>query len=154
MRMKEIKDIAIILTAGVLVYTLTGCQSVAANKIKTSEGIKPATQVVAVKQPEKVPDKVNPVAPLEKKIRDKGVAWIEKNMKESVDKLTEPENAIVEMYKEKENHVVWNPKGKKDIKGKSTYKITFTTENDALLGPVTLYLSTDNMAVLGSDFRD
>lgn len=34
------------------------------------------------------------------------------------------------------------------------FKITFTTKDDDLLGPVILYLDTNTFKVLGMDFRE
>ena len=41
-----------------------------------------------------------------------------------------------------------------DVSGKSLYKITYNTELDGLLGPITFYVDKMSGIVIGADYRE
>ncbi|MHC1684137.1 MAG: hypothetical protein AB6733_14475 [Clostridiaceae bacterium] len=60
----------------------------------------------------------------------------------------------VELYKDTNDHPVGSQTGMINIKSKDTYKLTFKTNNEALLGPLTLYLDKSSYELIGCDLRD
>ncbi|MBL4936964.1 hypothetical protein JK636_14515 [Clostridium sp. YIM B02515] len=62
--------------------------------------------------------------------------------------------AKVEEYKAADEHEVASKKGKADIKDKDTYKVTFSTTDDAILGTINVYLDKNSYEVIGVDFRN
>ncbi|ERI92340.1 hypothetical protein HMPREF1982_02322 [Clostridiales bacterium oral taxon 876 str. F0540] len=62
--------------------------------------------------------------------------------------------AKVEEYKAADEHEVASKKGKADIKDKDTYRVTFNTTDDAILGTINVYLDKNSHEVLGVDFRN
>lgn len=60
----------------------------------------------------------------------------------------------VEAYKDTNDHSVGSPIGAINIKDKDTYKVTFGTNNEGTLGPITVYLDRNTYKVLGGDLRD
>ncbi len=53
-----------------------------------------------------------------------------------------------------QSYGVINPGGEIiDIKGKNVYKVTCETEDDPLLGPITVYIGQDTFEILGTDIR-
>lgn len=61
--------------------------------------------------------------------------------------------ASVEKYKAETKHTIAGPTGPVNIKSKDTYKVTFKTNMDGLLGPIVVYLDSNSYKILGSDFR-
>jgi hypothetical protein len=41
-----------------------------------------------------------------------------------------------------------------NIKDKDTYKVIFRTNNQSLLGPITIYVDKNSYKILGIDLRD
>ena len=41
-----------------------------------------------------------------------------------------------------------------NIKGKDTYKVTFRTTNEGILGPIIIYIDKNSYSVLGGDLRE
>lgn len=68
--------------------------------------------------------------------------------------LIDYENAEVEEYRCAGDHYVASLNGHINLKDKDTYKVTFNTSNDALLGPIIIYLDKTSYSVLGIDLRD
>lgn len=68
--------------------------------------------------------------------------------------LIDFENAEVEEYIYTTDHFVAGLNGKINIKDKDTYRVVFNTINDAILGPITIYIDKSSYYVLGIDFRD
>ena len=83
------------------------------------------------------------------KVRE--IAWLDDTSKSDIINL---ETALIEKVKFKEEHLVATKTDNIDIKNIEAYKVTFTTQNDELLGPIVIYLDKDNLNVLGIDFRD
>lgn len=53
-----------------------------------------------------------------------------------------------------EEHILATKTDSTDIKNIKTYKVIFNTTKDELLVPIVIYLSKDNLNVLGIDFRE
>ncbi|MEZ4357848.1 MAG: hypothetical protein R2876_04370 [Eubacteriales bacterium] len=64
------------------------------------------------------------------------------------------ESAEVKGYKCSEDHVIGGLNGQVNINDKDTYMVTFNTTDDALLGPITVYIDKNSYGVLGIDYRD
>ena len=64
------------------------------------------------------------------------------------------ESAKVEEYNSSTDHSVGSPNGLANIKDKYTYKVIFRTNNEGLLGPITVYIDKDTYEILGIDLRD
>lgn len=89
------------------------------------------------------------------------------NLKEAVDiskqyienndenKILDYEQPKVEKIYFTYSHKVFDINKEKiiDIQGKTTYKVTYETEDDPILGPISLYIDVDTMEVLGFDRR-
>lgn len=60
----------------------------------------------------------------------------------------------VEVYKSTTDHSVGSSIEPINIKDKDTYKVTFGTNNEETLGPITMYLDRNTYEVLGVDLRD
>lgn len=41
----------------------------------------------------------------------------------------------------------------RNVVGKTLYKVTFNTENDSLLGPITIYVDKGSGVLIGADYR-
>jgi hypothetical protein len=63
-------------------------------------------------------------------------------------------NAMVEGYNATTNHSIGSVNGLINIKDKAVYKVTFRTNNEGLLGPITLYLDKNTYVMVGEDLRD
>lgn len=63
-------------------------------------------------------------------------------------------DGIVEVYKSTTDHIVGSSIEPINIKDKDTYKVTFWTNNEETLGPITMYLDRNTYEVLGVDLRD
>lgn len=63
-------------------------------------------------------------------------------------------SAKVEEYKSQLDHLIGSQSGEVNIKDKDTYKITFETDNDMLLGSIIVYLDRNSYTALGIDFRE
>lgn len=85
------------------------------------------------------------------KVRETAYNWLDDTSKADI---LNWETAPVEEVKFKEEHVVATEVDTIDIRNIETYKITFTTQKDELLGPIVIYLDKDNLNVLGLDFRE
>ena len=68
--------------------------------------------------------------------------------------IVDCENAKVEEYNTSTDHSVGSPNGLVNIKDKNTIKVTFRTNNEGLLGPITVYIDKDTYEILGIDLRD
>lgn len=85
------------------------------------------------------------------KIRKTAYNWLDDASKSDI---IDWETATVEEIKFEEEHVVVTKTDNIDIRNIETYKVTFTTQKDELLGPIVIYLDKDNLNVLGVDFRE
>ena len=85
------------------------------------------------------------------KIRKTAYNWLDDASKSDI---IDWETATVEEVKFEEEHVVVTKTDNIDIRNIETYKVTFTTQKDELLGPIVIYLDKDNLNVLGVDFRE
>lgn len=141
MRIKEMKPILGILIAGAIIFNMTGCQKIA---YVESDKKPPVESSIAVGEPT-IKDPLL--------IRDTAMTWISEVMKEAKDTITDTKAVTVENYDATESHAIWSPAGQIDIKGIATYKVSFPTSKDDILGPITVYLDRSNMAPLGSDYR-
>ncbi|MFH5834630.1 hypothetical protein ACHAL6_00975 [Proteiniclasticum sp. C24MP] len=52
-----------------------------------------------------------------------------------------------------EEHQIMGREGAMNIQGREVFKVTFTTSNDDLLGPIRVYLDVDTYDVIGVDYR-
>lgn len=77
--------------------------------------------------------------------------WLDDNIKSTIInwQSSKVEKKIIDT-----NHLVANGLETLDIVNKEVFKVTFSTEDDDLLGAVIVYLDTDTFEVLGMDFRD
>jgi hypothetical protein len=62
--------------------------------------------------------------------------------------------AKVEEYIDITDHSVAGPNRGVNIKGIDAYKITFSTTNEGILGPLTIYVDKNTFNVIGTDFRE
>ena len=85
------------------------------------------------------------------KIRKTAYNWLDDASKSDIINW---KTATVEEVKFEEEHVVVTKTDNIDIRNIETYKVTFTTQKDELLGPIVIYLDKDNLNVLGVDFRE
>lgn len=82
-----------------------------------------------------------------------------KNAYESLDDYSKTsilkwKDAEVENFKIDKKYLIFS-KGKTiDISGIDTYKVTFRTKDDDVLGPISVYIDIKNLEVLGADSRD
>ena len=63
-------------------------------------------------------------------------------------------SAKVEEYKPSTDCIIGGSKGAINIKDKDTYKLTFRTDNEGILGPITMYVDMNSYEILGGDLRD
>ncbi|MDY4252902.1 MULTISPECIES: hypothetical protein [Bacteria] len=84
-------------------------------------------------------------------IREAAYNWIDDTSKATI---TSWNTATIEEVRFDKEHLVTNKTENVDIINKKTYKVTFTTTNDEILGPIIIYLDKDTLEVLGMDFRD
>lgn len=70
-------------------------------------------------------------------------------------KIINYNNPIVEIvnFSDGKSYNVYFESSKKDLKGLSVYKITYTTELDALLGPINIYIDSYSGKIYGFDLR-
>lgn len=71
----------------------------------------------------------------------------------SKDTVIDKEDAIVEEYHPISVHKVFSPDGSVDITGKDLYKVTFQTTDEALLGPLIVYIDKKTYIAYGVDGR-
>ena len=84
-------------------------------------------------------------------IREIAYNWIDDNKKSTI---IDWKTSKVEKITFDKEHLVVNETETLDIINKEAFKVTFTTKDDDLLGPVIVYLDTDTSEVLGMDFRE
>jgi hypothetical protein len=63
------------------------------------------------------------------------------------------QSAKVEEYTSKTDHSIWATNKTVNIKGKDTYKVTFRTNNENLVGLISIYIDINSYKVLGQDLR-
>jgi len=63
-------------------------------------------------------------------------------------------SAKVEEYKPLTDCIIGGSQGAINIKDKDTYKITFRTDNEGILGPITKYVDMNSYEILGGEMRD
>lgn len=63
------------------------------------------------------------------------------------------DTAKVTMESIDKEHLIMGKESALDLQGRAVYKVLFRTKNDALLGPIRVYLDANTYEVLGVDFR-
>lgn len=91
-------------------------------------------------------------SPIEKdNIRDTAFNWIDDSIKSTI---VDWQTSNVEKITSDKEHLIINEMGTLDIIDTEIFKVTFTTKDDDLLGPVIVYIDIDSSEVLGMDFRE
>lgn len=78
---------------------------------------------------------------------------VEKLDDKSKETITNLDNPKVEEHVFEKQPFIGFFDGKKNLKGKKVYKVTFNTTQDGLLGPIVLYVDMQGK-VIGTDFRE
>lgn len=84
-------------------------------------------------------------------IRKIGYESLNKKSKETI---IDWKNAKVDECKYKSDHIIGSTNGSVNIRGKAVYRVNFKTTDEALLGPIIVYIDKNSYNVLGNDFRD
>lgn len=96
--------------------------------------------------------KVEPTVKKIDEIREIAYLWLNENFKKTIINWKE---AKVEECKYTTDHIVISQSGNSDdsvnLKGIDTYKITFSTTNEGILGPIIIYIDMNTFNALGGD---
>lgn len=84
-------------------------------------------------------------------IREAAYNWIDDNIKYTI---IDWQTSKIENITFDKEHLIINERETLDIINTEVFKVTFTTKDDDLLGPVIVYLDIDTFEVLGMDFRE
>jgi len=84
-------------------------------------------------------------------IRETAYNWIDDSIKSTI---IDWKTSKVEKITFDKEHLIINETETLDIINNEAFKVTFTTKDDDLLGPVIVYLDSDTSEVLGMDFRE
>lgn len=84
-------------------------------------------------------------------IREIAYNWIDDNIKSTI---IDWKNSKIENITFEKEHLIINETDTLDIINKESFKVTFTTKDNDLLGPIIVYLDIDTLKVLGMDFRE
>lgn len=128
------KIFIVLIVISCILLQITGCTSVRAGKSKNENK---TIEAAAIKS--------------ENDIREIAYKALSEDEKKTVISY---KDGKVEQYKSKEEHSIFGPNGLTDIKDKDTYKITFRTNNEGILGPINIYIDKNSYSVLGVDLRD
>ena len=84
-------------------------------------------------------------------IRQTAYNWIDDSIKST---MIDWQTSKIENITFDKEHLIINETETLDIINTEVFKVTFTTKDDDLLGPVIVYLDKDTFEVLGMDFRE
>jgi len=68
--------------------------------------------------------------------------------------VVDRESAEVEEYKATTDHSVASENGAVSLRDRDTYRVIFRTNNEAILGPIQVYIDKKTYKFLGIDLRD
>lgn len=77
--------------------------------------------------------------------------YLDENTKKTI---LDWENAKVDKESKSEGYLVAGPNGVVNTKGKNIYTITFRTNNEATLGPISVAMDKDTYSIIGVGLRD